>query len=244
MTRGRSIPQSNYTTAFGVVARNPGNQSLTHPGQVSHVLVTGPAPGTLLGNSSSNSNNPSTSSLQLMNNNTARTLNEQMMTTVVSPTGVIGTIVDSSQNSMINTPSINNNAPNVNPIKEKEQNNNFTPRVPAIQQKEKPMMTPNNGGRKQPETLVSVITADLSAIVNKSLPNKGETKEQEQRTKSLLAGKRGFKQGEDPISMILGNGESEGEREKGLPHSFFAPKKVISRKKLVMEIVLFVRRLT
>ena len=104
---------------------------------------------------------------------------------------------------MINTPSINNNTPNGNPIKEKEQNNNSTPRVPAIQQKEKPMTTPNNGGSVQAETLVLVITADSSASANKSLPHKGETKKQEQRTKSLLPGKRGFKQGENPMSMIL-----------------------------------------
>ena len=107
---------------------------------------------------------------------------------------------------MINTPSINNN-------------------VPTIQQKEKPVTTPNNGGRKQQETLVSVVTTDLSAIANETLPYKGETNKQEQRTKGLFAAKRGFKKGEDPISMILGNGESPGGRKKGLPHSFFCTQK-------------------
>ena len=88
------------------------------------------------------------------------------------------------------------------------------------------MTIPNIGGSVQAETLVSVITADLSASANKSLPQKGQMKEQEQRTKSLLADKRGFKQGEDPISMILGHSESPGGQEKGLPHSFFLhPKK-------------------
>ena len=133
-----------------------------------------------------------------------------MMTTVISPTPVVGTIVDLSQNSMINAPSVNNNTPNGNSMKEKEQNNNSTPPVPAIQEKEKPMTIPNIGGSVQAETLVSVITANLSASANKSLPQKGPTKEQEQKTKSLLAGKRGFKQGEDPLSMILGHCESPG----------------------------------
>ena len=87
------------------------------------------------------------------------------------------------------------------------------------------MTTPNNGGRKQPETLVSVVTTDLSAIANGTLPYKGETKEQKQRTKGLFAAKRGFKKGEDPISMILGNNESPDRREKGLPHSFFCTQK-------------------
>ena len=206
MTRGRSIPQSNSTTAFGVVPRHPGNQSLTHPGQVSHVSVTSPVLGTLLGNSSSISNNPSASSLQLTKNTTAKTSNEQMMTTVISPTGVVGTISDSSQNSMINTPSINNN-------------------IPTIQQKEKPVTTPNNGGRKQQETLVSVVTTDLSAIANEKPPYKGKTKESEQRTKGLIPAKRVFKKGEDPISMILGNGDSPGGRKKGLPHSDFCTQK-------------------
>ena len=99
-----------------MVPRNPGNQSLTHPGQVSHVSVTRPVPGTLLGNSSSISNNPSASSWQLTKNTAAKTSNEQMMTTVISPTPVVGTILDLSQNSMINAPSVNNNTPNGNSI--------------------------------------------------------------------------------------------------------------------------------
>ena len=41
----------------------------------------------------------------------------------------------------------------------------------------------------------------------------------------MLPGKRGFKQGEDPISMILGHSESPGGREKGPSHSFFCHQK-------------------
>merc|ERR1711865_787994 len=114
-----------------------------------------------------------------MGNTAAKTSNEQMMTTVISPTPVVGTTIDLSQNSMINAPAVNNNTPNENSIKEKEQNNNSTPPLPAIQQKEKPMMIPNIGQSVQAEILVSATTADLSAIANKSLPPKGHAKEQE-----------------------------------------------------------------
>ncbi len=232
MNRGRSIPRFNCTTEFGVVPRNTGDQSLTPTGQISHVSVTGTVPGTLLDNSSSISNNPSGSSLQMTKNTAAEMSNEQMLTTGISSRPVVGTIIDLSQNSMINAPAVNNKTPNENSIKEKEQNNNSPPPVPAIQQKEKPMMKPNIGPSVQQETLVSTITANLSVGANKSLSPKGHAKEQEQRTMSLLPGKRVFKQGEDPRSMILQHSESSGGREKGQSHSFFCPQKQHKPKKI------------
>ena len=238
MNRGRSIPSSNFTPVFELMPRNPSDQSVTHHGQVSDVSVATPLVGTLLGNSSSISNNPSSSSLQLTKNTTAKTSNEQMMTTVITPTGEVGTITDSSINSMINTPSINNNGiinlthtnknkatpANGNPIKEKEKKNNPSPPVPTIQQKEKPLTEPNDGGRKPPGKLAPCVTTDLTAIANETQP-KGETEEQKQRTKALFAAKRGLKEGEDPVSMFLGNDESQGGREKGLQNSFFCTQK-------------------
>ena len=63
MNRGRFIPHFNFTPAFELLARNPGDQSVTNHGQVSNVLVATPLVGTLLSNTSSISKYPLSSTL-------------------------------------------------------------------------------------------------------------------------------------------------------------------------------------
>ena len=64
----------------------------------------------------------------------------------------------------------------------------------------------------------------MTAIA-KETQRKGETEEYNHRTKALFAAKRGLKEGEDPVSMFLGNDESQRGREKGFQNSFFCTQK-------------------
>ena len=262
MNRGRSIPSSNFTPAFELLQRNPSDQSVTNHGQVSDVSVATPLVGTLLGNSSSISNYPSSSSLQLTKNTTAKTSNEPMMTTVITPKGDVGRMTNPSIKSMIDTHSINNNEvinltrttkiivtpANGNPIKEKGKMNNPSPNVQTIQPKEQPLTEPDVGGRKPPgkkarkSVLAPYETTDLTAIAKETQP-KGETEEHNHRTKSWFAANRELKEGKDSESMFLKYEESQGGEKRGLQNSFFAHKNIIP-KRLVMKRIRFVRRLT
>ena len=60
--------------------------------------------------------------------------------------------------------------------------------------------------------------------MNETQP-KGETEKQKKGTKALFPAKRGLKEGDDPLSVILGNDESKGKRKKGSHNSYFCNKK-------------------
>ena len=238
MNRGRSVPKSNFTPACELLQRNPSDLSVSHQSQVSNGLVATPLVATFLGNNSSISNNQSSGSLQLTKKTTAETSKEVIMTTTVTPTAEVGRITDSSINSMINTPSTNNNEvinvtlinnkkatpANSNPMNEKEKQNNPLTPVPISLQKEKPITNVNDSGKKPDQSITPSVTHDLPLIANETQP-KGETEKQKKRTKALFPAKRGFKEGEDPLSVILGNDESKGKQKKGSHNSYFCHQK-------------------
>ena len=234
MKRGRSVPKLNFTPACELLQSNPCNLSVSRQSQVSDGLVVTPLVATCVGNNNSISNNRFLSSLQLTKKTVAETSNDGIMTTIDTPTVEVGRKSDSSINSMITPPSTNNNGvinntlinnkkatpANGNPMNEKEKTNNPLPPVPISLQTEKPITNVNDGGKKPGRNLAPSVMNNFPPIANET-QSKGETEKQKKGTKALFPANRGLKEGDDPLSVILGNDESKGKQKKGSHNSYF-----------------------